>query len=471
MRESTRTNQDASGDSVEPHDRQPRVESAPAICYRMQPDRQMLHGSGSNCDDCSVIPREAISGGSNQMPPCLLSEQQHSRVNLDRVCRIALMVTPQPSEDVIDQAWEAVSTIRAIMKQQAVPMTVTMQTVFIRSADDIPALRKLFEAYYGDHLPVTNFVVQPPCGGEALAIEAWALGGHDVDVNFLSPDVVTVAYDGLRWIYVAGISSPADASGAYAESEQVFEQLASRLEMAGTSFKDVPRVWLYQGGITASEADSNQQPTERYRELNRSRTEFFIQQQSLGRMVVRPDGRTVYPASTGIGTSGSGLTVSCLALQTSRDDVRLVPLENPGQVSAFDYGHQYSIKSPKFSRAMAVAIGDYVTTWISGTASILNSETVHLGDIEKQTEQTIDNIERLISPENFARHGLPGTGAQLTDLAKVRVYVKNLEDYAKCREVCRRRFGALPSIYARADVCRSDLLVEIEGVAFSKLKP
>ncbi len=52
---------------------------------------------------------------------------------------------------------------------------------------------------------------------------------------------------------------------------------------------------------------------------------------------------------------------------------------------------------------MAVTIGDYVTTWVSGTASILDSESVHLGDIEKQTEQTIDNIERLISPENFAR--------------------------------------------------------------------
>jgi enamine deaminase RidA (YjgF/YER057c/UK114 family) len=120
---------------------------------------------------------------------------------------------------------------------------------------------------------------------------------------------------------------------------------------------------------------------------------------------------------------------------------------------------------------MAVVIGDYVTTWISGTASIVNSETVHLGDVEKQTEQTIDNIERLISRENFERHGVPGAGAELGDLAKIRVYVKRLEDYEKCRAVCERRFGALPTIYAQADVCRSNLLVEIEGVAFSRLDP
>lgn len=176
-----------------------------------------------------------------------------------------------------------------------------------------------------------------------------------------------------------------------------------------------------------------------------------------------------YPASTGIGMAGRGLAVSCLALQTQRTDVQLQPLENPQQVPAFDYAKSFSAKSPKFSRAMAVIIGDYVTTWISGTASIVNSESVYLGDIEKQTEQTINNIERLISPYNFERHGMVGAGAHLPDLAKVRVYVKRPEDYEKCRAVCERRLGPLPTIYAQADVCRSNLLVEIEGVAFSKV--
>jgi enamine deaminase RidA (YjgF/YER057c/UK114 family) len=119
---------------------------------------------------------------------------------------------------------------------------------------------------------------------------------------------------------------------------------------------------------------------------------------------------------------------------------------------------------------MAVVIGDYVTTWISGTASILNCETVHPGDVEKQTEQTIDNIQKLISRENFERHGVPGAGFQLSDLAKIRVYVKRSEDYETCRAICERRFGPLPTIYAQADVCRPDLLVEIEGVAFSRLQ-
>ena len=54
------------------------------------------------------------------------------------------------------------------------------------------------------------------------------------------------------------------------------------------------------------------------------------------------------------------------------------------------------------------------------------------------------------------------------DLAKIRVYLKRPEDFPKCEAICERRFGSVPAIYAVADVCRHELLVEIEGVAFSK---
>ena len=55
----------------------------------------------------------------------------------------------------------------------------------------------------------------------------------------------------------------------------------------------------------------------------------------------------------------------------------------------------------------------------------------------------------------------------MDDLALVRVYIKHQEDYAKVRAVCEELLGELPTIYAEADVCRPELLVEIEGVAFS----
>ncbi|QDV41678.1 Endoribonuclease L-PSP [Stieleria neptunia] len=401
----------------------------------------------------------------------LMSQQQHRLVQLDDVTRLALMITPTDFGDPIDQAREAISAIRSILGRQSVLMTLTKQTVFVRSADDIPTFQNLFKAIYRDRVPATSFVIQPPCGGQALAIEAWALGGEGIRVDFPLPDLVTVSYDGLRWIYVAGITSPPQASCASDESEDSFRRLAERLQHVDASFNDVCRIWLYQGGITELESRPSGEPIERYRELNRARAEFFQRLEAAGQINTTRDGHSFYPASTGIGMAGPGLTVSCLGLQTDRDDVSLHPLENPQQTSAFDYARKFSPQSPLFSRAMAVKIGDHVTTWISGTASILDSESVHLGDVAKQTEQTIDNIENLISGKNFERHGLPGLAAELTDLAKVRVYVKRPEDYETCRSICEARFGSVPAIYAVADVCRPELLVEIEGVAFSDVSP
>jgi len=162
--------------------------------------------------------------------------------------------------------------------------------------------------------------------------------------------------------------------------------------------------------------------------------------------------------------------MSCIAVQTSRPDLLLIPLENPQQVSAFDYGAHYSPKSPKFARAMAVASGDCATIFISGTASITESETRHVDDVAGQTQLTLDNIAALISADNFGRHGVAGLGATLDDLALVRVYIKRQEDFETVRAVCRQRFGERPTIYAVADVCRPELLVEIEGIAFTGRK-
>ena len=116
---------------------------------------------------------------------------------------------------------------------------------------------------------------------------------------------------------------------------------------------------------------------------------------------------------------------------------------------------------------MALSCGTYATIFISGTASITGSETRHVGNAGLQTDETLNNIAALISEENLGRHGLPGLGTSLDSLGLVRVYIKRQEDYTQVRAVCEKRLGELPTIYAMADVCRPELLVEIEGIAFS----
>jgi enamine deaminase RidA (YjgF/YER057c/UK114 family) len=236
------------------------------------------------------------------------------------------------------------------------------------------------------------------------------------------------------------------------------------LDSVHVGFGQVLRTWLYCGAIGGQDGTAS-----RYQELNRARSDFFKDIRFLNSRAPEIRHDAAYPASTGIGADGRGVMMDTLALATDRKDIVVVPLENPRQTPAYDYAIRYSPISPRFSRGLAVSCGNYATIFISGTASIVGQETRHQGDAVAQTHETLENIAALISEENFARHGLTGLGCSLAGLALARVYLKRPEDYAKIRAVCEEHLGELPVIYAVADICRPELLVEIEGIAFSSL--
>jgi len=444
-------------------------------------------------------------GGSSGIPSLKAArsgDTNYALVDLASVTREVLMIAPSDRGCFGRQAEEVLEVQQTILANLPQPATVTIQTVFLRDARDRAECQRIFSEHYGLNAPVTNFVVQPPCCGAALAVEAWAIGGESVRLERFGSQALTVDYQGMRWIYCT--VSPPERDGVHAQASEGFRELRALLEGVGSGFEHVVRTWLYLGGITNAEGHAS-----RYQELNRARAEFFRDipfgsavpggkhrhaltaglekspplpspllhpveaREKCGQcesdlMRERLRGHR-YPASTGIGMQGTGLAMSCMALETTREDVFVLPIENPGQTPAYSYEAAYSPQSPKFSRAMTLVTGQYATIWISGTASIVNSESRHPGDIERQTEQAINNIARLIAPDNLSQHGLKGAGAALNDLAKIRVYVKRAEDFQRCRGVCERRFGAVPALYLQADICRPELLVEIEGVAFSKI--
>jgi len=292
----------------------------------------------------------------------------------------------------------------------------------------------------------------------------WATVGKEAYAERPLPNVLQSNMGNITWTHCGGITPRIKTGGVYEQAIDAFRQLKQKLQKMGLKMDHLIRTWLYLGNITGPEGD-----LERYMELNRARTDFY-EGVRFGRGHVMAGVRqAVYPASTGIGMCGTGLTISATAIDTDRKDVFLLPLENPQQTPVYQYETVYSPKSPKFVRAMAEAVGDYVVIWISGTASIVKSKTLHPGDPRKQAEQTLTNIELLCSRKNLARHGAPGAGATLRDLAKLRVYVKRPQDYPIIRRVCEERCGRdVPAIYVVADVCRSDLLVEMEGLAFAK---
>lgn len=389
----------------------------------------------------------------------------YSVVELNGVRHVFAAAVPGNGGNLQEQTRDALSTIEQVIHEEGTRGSIVHQAVFLRDICQIENLRRIIRDFYGDELPATSYIPQPPCGGKLVEIEALGVGRQDdgVQIERHSEQMVITRHDGVAWVHLAHVCPDKTSTTVYDRSMDIFRKTAADLAARGFSYDQILRTWLYLGDIVGPEGE-----TQRYKELNRARSDFY-RDLRFGNCHVPPGlNRPVFPASTGIGTGGRQVMMSSIAMATDRQDVLLVPLENPLQVSAFDYGQHYSPKSPKFARAMAVVAGRYATILVSGTASITASETQHMDDMEGQTWQTLDNIAALISEENLCRHGLPGFGATLDELALVRVYVKRQEDYAMAREVCNIRLGELPSIYAIADVCRSDLLVEIEGLAFSR---
>lgn len=91
---------------------------------------------------------------------------------------------------------------------------------------------------------------------------------------------------------------------------------------------------------------------------------------------------------------------------------------------------------------------------VSGTASIApGGESIHLGDIDKQTELSLDVIEAI----------LKSRGMGWKDVVRSVAYFKD-KDYAPHYEkiALRRGLAIMPCIGIQADVCRDNLLFEME---------
>lgn len=388
------------------------------------------------------------------------------------------VATPTVPGDVATQLKSAFENLKTALRPAWKIGDVVKLDVFLRHIGARELARLVVREECGASLlATTTCVAQSPCDEIrdvailAVAVKRSGDAVGDEPFSILSNARGTVVgYDGVAVGFFGDIVPSQEPVGAYDRSLNAFERLRSDVEgvravlpqsqSGNFNLSDVFRTWIYQGHIVAGEGE-----TQRYKELNRARSDFFRGTRFLQDHLPKDRGdAAVYPASTGIGADDGDVAMSCVAIRSNREDVVVAPLENPNQISAFDYSETYSPKSPKFARAMLTSFDDRAAVFVSGTASIVNEETVFVGDVVGQTNQTLDNIEALISGANIAKHGVCGFDAKLEDLVVARVYVKRAEDYAAVRAICDRRLPGVPTVYTRADVCRDDLLVEIEGV-------
>jgi enamine deaminase RidA (YjgF/YER057c/UK114 family) len=228
------------------------------------------------------------------------------------------------------------------------------------------------------------------------------------------------------------------ANGRPHQIKRLINCAARLLEAQGASYRDVVRTWFYLSDILAW-----------YPEFNRARSAVY---RDLGLMPVNGGGPRRLPASTGIRgevSNGAAGALDLLAVAGPQESRSLVKqLRSPAQPEALSYGSA-------FSRGALIRQSDLSLIQVSGTAAINEQgKSLYPNDIRAQIDCTFDKIGALIGQE----------GASLQDIAAACVFVKRPEDalvYQECAEA--RGLENLPAVVMVADVCREELLFEIDA--------
>ncbi len=233
-------------------------------------------------------------------------------------------------------------------------------------------------------------------------------------------------------------------------AEVAFVELSALLHKFNFPVNSIIRQWNYLENILGFDDEK-----QRYQEFNNVRSDFY------GNVFEK----TGYPAATGIGMNRGGVIIEFIALKS--EEAVTKPVDNPGQIAAHSYsknvlvGNECVLKTtPKFERARYLELFGKKIMFISGTASITGERTVGVEDPGKQTDVTIQNIQRLYSPEVLT--GI--SDEKITPrYGHARVYIKDRRDFPAIKRSFKQFYGKLPVVYIIADICRDDLLVEIEG--------
>jgi chorismate lyase/3-hydroxybenzoate synthase len=255
--------------------------------------------------------------------------------------------------------------------------------------------------------------------------------------------------DGLRYgkngqVLFGVVSEPVEVASAQFEVRvrAIYDALFALIEAQG--YPHLLRVWNYFPAINGAH-----EQLENYQRFCRARAAAF--QDRFRDFIPR------LPSASAVGTHGGSLVVYFIAAREPGQH-----RENPRQLSAYTYPLQYGPRSPSFARATLKRFGGREMFFISGTASIVGHESMHRGDVRAQLDETLRNIEALI--ETTGRDEATQFRG-LADIGHMKVYLRRPSDLPLVRELLERRVGVgAEALFLHGDVCRGELLVEIEAI-------
>jgi len=284
----------------------------------------------------------------------------------------------------------------------------------------------------------------------------WLQGDACTDGNFYS--IQTIAISGLNpkpisfnnknigYIYEDEYATycrlngviPHDVTASRTEqTRSAFEVINTILKDNNFKFTDTIRTWIYLDDLL-----------EWYDEFNVVRTQFFNETGIFDCMV---------PASTGIGAGnqfGAAIMMDILAVKPKNNQLIIQDVISPLQYPALDY-------KSSFSRAVEIKYPTHKNLLISGTASIdTNGATAHLDDPEKQIRLTMKVVHAILKSRDMHWEDLFRGIAYFKDMDYLPIYNKVASEL---------EIKNFPLAISHADVCRHDLLFEIEVDAVKTL--
>lgn len=310
---------------------------------------------------------------------------------------------------------------------------------------------------FSDQCPAFNVSIHPPEEPFSVAVEAlFSTGGRSgITTRFLGEfPYVVIESDNCKEVWSAGLGRDNYYDDTRKCAEAAFDIMGEILERENLNFNNLVRQWNFIGDILGMHNGF-----QNYQIFNEVRTEYYNNYRTIHG----------FPAATGVGMKYGGVFLDFCAIK-SDETVRIAPVSNPSQVNAYEYGQEVlkgqplgmgSAKNPpQFERGLLVVNKAVSTLFVSGTASIIGQDTIGRGDVAEQTIVTIENISKVadrVRISSLTGNDEPGRFSLL------RVYIKRKEDFSVVREICNEQFKGSPIVFIEADICRDDLLTEIEA--------
>ena len=326
-------------------------------------------------------------------------------------------------------------------------------------------IEESFKNFFGSQYPNFSVISIFPNNGYDISLEAFVYTNkNDYSQErkmFKGHRYSVLENEFFKELYVAGINiDKCDGKNTCISehAEYIFSISSQILKLEGLEFSNIVRSWNYIEDITGIfQKDSG--IYQNYQVFNEVRASYYNQ-------CTFENG---YSAATAIGMAKGGIVGEFIAVSTS-NELNIIPVRNCMQTDAYSYSKSVLIgctsngscqmSTPKFERAKQVIDDSGQTMFISGTASIMDENTVDRESISDQTKTTLKLIHSLLlfQTDEFSE-------MLRENELYFRVYVKQKEHLPIVKAICENILDDENGQYLIADVCRRELLVEIECIS------